>query len=244
MSNSGQQQPGDKDPKGEPGPRFRRGRNLPLIVLLSVLALIAFSQLDRGGGKLASITYAEFQYLGQSGALADIEILHSADHVEIKGKLDKERLESLVANDESLSDEEKKRLDGREGYRVTGVMRGVVDDPAVVERMKDWVATRDKIDEDVATQLWPTFLFTIAPWILIGAFFWFFVFRPMRQAGGAGGVLSFGRSRARMYTPETANINFSDVAGIQEAKEEVREIIEFLSNPGKFQRLVRLCLKK
>ncbi len=237
MSDSGQQQPQNQDPKGEQGPHFRRGRNLPLIVLLAVLALIAFSQLDRSGGKLATLTYAEFRYLGQNGALTEIEILHSADHVEIKGKLDKEVVETMIAEDESLSAEEKKRLDGREGYRVTGVMRGVVDDPAVVEQMKDWVKTRDKIGEDVATQLWPTFLFTIAPWILIGAFFWFFVFRPMRQAGGAGGVLSFGRSRARMYTPETANITFKDVAGIQEAKEEVREIIEFLSNPGKFQRL-------
>ena len=68
-------------------------------------------------------------------------------------------------------------------------------------------------------------------------FFWFFIFRPMRQAGGGGGVLSFGRTRARLWTPEMANVTFADVAGIEEAKEEVREIIEFLRNPQKFQRL-------
>ena len=237
MSNSGQQQPPNKDSKGEPGPRFRRGRNLPLIVLLSVLALIAFAQIDRSGGKLAKITYAEFRYLGSKTALKEIEILHAADHIELKGKLDTEKIEILLSDDISLSAEAKKRLDGKDGFRVTGVLRGAIDDPAVLEEMAGWVASPDLFKESEATQLWPTFLFTIAPWILIGAFFWFFVFRPMRQAGGAGGVLSFGRSRARMYTPETVNINFKDVAGIQEAKEEVREIIEFLSNPTKFQRL-------
>ena len=242
----------------EPGTRFRRARNLPLIVLLSVLALIAFSQIDRDGGKLATITYTEFRYLGQAGALSEIELLHSGDHVELRGKLRTGRLNEILSGNwtpqeggsdsnpswESkklsklvLSQKSKEDLKDREGYRVVGVLRGAIDDPGVLEEMATWVRETDKFKETEATQIWPTFLFTIAPWLLIGAFFWFFIFRPMRQAGGAGGVLSFGRSRARLYTPETANITFADVAGIQEAQEEVREIIEFLSNPTKFQRL-------
>ncbi|MHC4135887.1 MAG: ATP-dependent zinc metalloprotease FtsH, partial [Planctomycetota bacterium] len=127
--------------------------------------------------------------------------------------------------------------DERKRYRVEGVLRGVIDEPQVHAEMAGFVESPEKLKEEESSQLWPTFLFTIAPWLLIAAFFWFFIFRPMRQAGGAGGVLSFGRSRARLYTPETANVTFQDVAGIEEAKEEVQEIIEFLRNPQKFQRL-------
>ena len=81
-------------------------------------------------------------------------------------------------------------------------------------------------------------LSTIGPWILVLAIVWFFILRQMRSPGGSGGVLSFGRSRASLYTKENrTNITFDDVAGMEEAKAEVREIIEFLKNPQKFARL-------
>jgi len=78
---------------------------------------------------------------------------------------------------------------------------------------------------------------TLIPWILIIGLFWFFILRQMKSPGGGGGVLSFGRSRATMVNKEKTNITFKDVAGIEEAKEEVGEIIEFLKNPGRFSRL-------
>jgi len=80
-------------------------------------------------------------------------------------------------------------------------------------------------------------LATLAPWLLIIALFWFFLMRQMRSPGGGGGVLSFGRSRAQMVNKEKSNVTFADVAGVEEAKEEVSEIIEFLKNPGRFSRL-------
>ena len=81
-------------------------------------------------------------------------------------------------------------------------------------------------------------LTTVGPWLLILAVVWFFILRQMRSPGGGGGVLSFGRSRAALYTKENrTNVTFDDVAGMDEAKAEVREIIEFLKNPQKFARL-------
>ncbi len=80
-------------------------------------------------------------------------------------------------------------------------------------------------------------LYTLAPWLLIIGLFWFFLMRQMRAPGGSGGVLSFGRSRAQMITKEKSNVTFDDVAGVDEAKEEVSEIIEFLKNPARFSRL-------
>ncbi len=79
-----------------------------------------------------------------------------------------------------------------------------------------------------------TFLVTWGPFILFLGL-WFFLMRQM-QAGG-NKALSFGKSRARMLTEERKKITFSDVAGIDEAKEEVVEIVEFLKDPRKFQKL-------
>ncbi len=78
----------------------------------------------------------------------------------------------------------------------------------------------------------------LIPWLLIFGFIWFFVFRQLRNSAGAGGMLgNFGRSRHKITSKEHTNVTFDDVAGVEEAKEEVMEIVEFLKNPKKFQRL-------
>jgi cell division protease FtsH len=86
----------------------------------------------------------------------------------------------------------------------------------------------------------PTWLVTLVqmvlPILVILAIFYFFFARNLRS--GAGGMLmSFGRSRHRLHGKDKVRVTFKDVAGIEEAKEEVAEIIEFLKNPKKFQRL-------
>jgi cell division protease FtsH len=81
-------------------------------------------------------------------------------------------------------------------------------------------------------------LLPIVPWILLIVFLWFVIFRQLRNGGGAGGMLgNFGRSRHKITSKEHTNVTFDDVAGVEEAKEEVMEIVEFLKNPKKFQRL-------
>jgi cell division protease FtsH len=81
-------------------------------------------------------------------------------------------------------------------------------------------------------------LIPIIPWLLIFGFIYVFVFRQLRNSAGAGGMLgNFGRSRHKITSKEHTNITFDDVAGVEEAKEEVMEIVEFLKNPKKFQRL-------
>jgi len=71
--------------------------------------------------------------------------------------------------------------------------------------------------------------------VLIGL--WIFFMRQM-QGGGAGrGAMSFGKSRARLLSEDQVKVNFNDVAGCEEAKDEVQELVEFLRDPGKFQKL-------
>ncbi|MFC7291647.1 ATP-dependent zinc metalloprotease FtsH [Hirschia litorea] len=66
---------------------------------------------------------------------------------------------------------------------------------------------------------------------------WFFLWRQMQGGGGGRGAMSFGKSKARLLTERQGRVTFDDVAGVDEAKEELQEIVEFLQEPGKFQRL-------
>ncbi len=71
--------------------------------------------------------------------------------------------------------------------------------------------------------------------LLIGV--WVYFMRQMQGGGGGRGAMSFGKSRARLLGEDQVNVTFQDVAGVEEAKEEVGEIVDFLKDPGKFQRL-------
>ncbi len=90
------------------------------------------------------------------------------------------------------------------------------------------------VDAEEADAGWGTYLITILPWILFIAF-WIWIFRSMQ--GGGNRAFQFGRSKAKLISPDTPKVTFADVAGADEAKEELQEIIEFLKDPAKFSRL-------
>ena len=78
---------------------------------------------------------------------------------------------------------------------------------------------------------------SIAPMLAISALFILLIFFMMRRLSGAGSPMAFGRSRGKLYAQEDIDITFDDVAGIDEAVEEVREVVDFLQSPNKYQRL-------
>lgn len=84
---------------------------------------------------------------------------------------------------------------------------------------------------------WVNYLIGFLPWILIIAI-WIIIMRRMQgQGGGSRGIFSFGKSKAKLITPSAKRVTFRDVAGADEAKLELQEIIEFLKEPSKFQKL-------
>jgi len=93
--------------------------------------------------------------------------------------------------------------------------------------------------QETSTSPWFLILLYFGPVILIILLIWFLIARSMRSAGaGPGGMLgSFGKSKHRITSKESVNVTFGDVAGVDEAKDEVQEIVQFLKNPKKFQRL-------
>ncbi|MEO7814842.1 MAG: ATP-dependent metallopeptidase FtsH/Yme1/Tma family protein, partial [Sphingomicrobium sp.] len=95
------------------------------------------------------------------------------------------------------------------------------------------VAVQVKAEEQ--TSLWLYMLYNSLPFLLmIGIAF--FIMRQMQKNNG-GGAMGFGKSRAKMLTQKEGKVTFADVAGIDEAREELEEIVEFLKDPGKFARL-------
>jgi len=85
--------------------------------------------------------------------------------------------------------------------------------------------------------LWINLFYSLGPMLLFILFLWLFVYRPANGAGGGGRIWAFGKSRAVLASDGRLKITFDDVAGVDEAKEELKEVIEFLKDPKKFQRL-------
>jgi cell division protease FtsH len=103
----------------------------------------------------------------------------------------------------------------------------------VGDLMKYGVQVTGKADDE--PNLLVSALYYLGPTLLIIGF-WFFMMRQM-QGGGKGGAFSFGKSKARLIDENSNSVTFADVAGCDEAKEEVFEIVDFLRDPQKFQKL-------
>jgi cell division protease FtsH len=132
-----------------------------------------------------------------------------------------------------------------EGRKITGVIKGgegfttyspETDNRALVgDLLANGVTVEGKAPEEQSLLL-TIFINWFPMLLLVGV--WVFFMRQMQGGGGGrGGAMGFGKSRARMLTEEQNKVTFADVAGVEEAKEEVAELVEFLKDPGKFQKL-------
>lgn len=123
-------------------------------------------------------------------------------------------------------------VNGETGSYTEFEVRLPIEDPNLVKRLEE---ANVQIRAEEQPFSW-TAIIAFAPWLLI-IVFWLFMMRQMQSGGGPKGLFSFGKSKARLLSEDQPKVTFADVAGCDEAKEELQEVIEFLKEPGKFQKL-------
>jgi cell division protease FtsH len=143
---------------------------------------------------------------------------------------------------EVLSDNVQSVEISADGNTIVGKRKGggdfVTNAPLDFKLIDDLVAHRVEVVQKPKQRdnILVTILVNALPVLLfLGVFIYFM--RQMQSGGGGKGAMSFGRSRARLQGEDQVKITFADVAGVDEAKDEVQELVEFLRDPGKFQRL-------
>lgn len=203
------------DPQRGPGqkpplPRYKRGPYSYIIFFVLGLLLWTIFQQYQGNN---DISWSQFKEYLNNDLVENVII----DETKITGKLKPDTTDSDKKKPDSFTVDYKQEL--------------------VRDRLVEML-DESGIDYKFSKQhIWVSVLLNIMlPLLLIIGFFYFFFARSFR--GGAGGMLmSFGRSKHKLHGKDRVKVTFADVAGVEEAKEEVAEIIEFLKNPKKFQRL-------
>jgi cell division protease FtsH len=132
-----------------------------------------------------------------------------------------------------------------DGYTISGrlsdgnsfeVVRPALSDPKLVDDLlAHEVEVIGKLPEQQS--IWSQLFVATFPILIIIALFMFFMRQMQGGAGGRGGPMAFGKSKARLMSEDQIKTTFADVAGVEEAKDDVQELVEFLRDPGKFQRL-------
>ncbi len=111
------------------------------------------------------------------------------------------------------------------------------DTSSLTQALAKHGVTVDAEPVDTGAPLWEKLLLGLLPTLLLVGLLVWFMRRGARAAGGAGGVFGMGRAKARRADPTEIRVTFDDVAGIDEAKAELAEIVDFLQNPGRYRRL-------
>ncbi|HIV77400.1 MAG TPA: ATP-dependent zinc metalloprotease FtsH [Candidatus Sphingomonas excrementigallinarum] len=165
-------------------------------------------------------------FVSLSGAGSSAQSGNQIEYSTFLDKVDEGTVKTATISRDSITGQ----LSSGEKFRTTPV-----PDSQLIPRLREKGVTFTAKTEE-GPSIWMLMLYNSLPFLLfIGIAF--FVLRQMQKGGGASGAMGFGKSRARMLTQKEGKVTFDDVAGIDEAREELQEIVEFLKDPSKFARL-------
>ena len=212
----------EKDPdsdqqKGNQGFQWKQAGKTSLIWVIILISAIFVSGLFTGkGGDELELEYWEYEHFLNSELIATAEIIQTDFHGKLK------RLSTVERGSQRLQ---------VDAFWV--ILPRDVDEAME----KEWKARGVQYTFGKPSVDWGGYLLSMAPWLLL-IVFWIFIMRRMQGGmGGTKGLFSFGKSRARLWTTDKPGVTFDDVAGCEEAKTELTEIIQFLKHPKRYQKL-------
>lgn len=206
---SGPQPPNSGKPGGKIG--WPLGHRIAFIILLITLGFFMWKQMNSEKTSYAEVTYTDFTKMVKENLLDSAEIRNGTFYGKFKSP------QVIEKNGEKVTFE--------------GIEVEIGDfDQAFLKNLVDQ-GINLKIRPE---KTWMNLLISTLPWVLLFGI-WLFFLRQMQ--GGSKGVFSFGKSKAKLMAENQPKVTFDDVAGVEEAKTELEEIIDFLKDPRKFQRL-------
>ena len=236
MSQDNPNPPPDQTPQGGENNQPPKTKKLPgipraaVVWLVILLALGAMALFKSGGSSRKTVfTQSEFESMLRAGRIVSAEVTDESSRVfVVEGRY---RLSDAPA--QQGDSQVNAAADAKAMLKNTGYYRSRV---LFSETMNDLLSTKTQVN--VAgnnSSLWNFLLFGLFPVLILGVVIYFISVRQMRMGGK--GAMDFGKSRARMIAPEDLNVKFDDIAGADEAKADIAEIVEFLKDPIRFQLL-------
>ena len=194
-------------------------RQFSIWYFLAVFLLLLMAQNYLYGRHTETLSYDSFRALLKAGKLTDVAIGGRT----LTGGLINEGLEELLPK-EQLDQLQKS---GSGPHRFVTVR---VDDPDLIKEL-------DAAKVRYAGVIESNWLGTLLSWVLPAVIFFGIWMLLMKRMGAAGGMLEIGKSKAKIYVETDTRVTFGDVAGVDEAKEELEEVVTFLKEPGRYGRL-------
>ena len=209
--------------KNHGAPNEKKFRPSPIWYFLATISLVVLVQNLLVSPHVETISYSQFKSLVKKDLIHNLIIRETVIAGELKGAAAKE-----IFSPEKLKETSAEVLASKKPFPFETIR---VEDPGLTAELE---IAKIPFKGEVASNWLPTILSWVVP---VALFFLMWSYLGKKMGSGSGGLMQIGKSKAKVYIEKKTGVTFADVAGIDEAEEEVAEVVGFLKDPDKYQRL-------